>query len=140
MAKEKDKKKLDDTCSVDAGSTDDMRAARLYAIKSDILNHLGQQALSIHGIASRHGMSPTYVRRLFTAEGTSFAAFVLQQRLAVARLMLGDARFAHRAISAIAFEVGFGDVSHFQRAFRRRYGVKPSDMRDAARLGRGRLN
>ncbi len=139
MANEKDKKKLNDTCRAVAGPAEHMRAARLDAIKSDILNHLGQQALSIHGIASRHGMSPTYIRRLFTAEGTSFAEFVLQQRLAVAHLMLGDVRFADRAISAIAFEVGFGDVSHFQRAFRRRYGLKPADVRDAARLCR-RLN
>jgi len=46
--------------------------------------------------------------------------------------MLRDARFADRTINAIVFEVGFGDVANFNRAFRRRYGVKPSDMRAKA--------
>jgi AraC-like DNA-binding protein len=36
-----------------------------------------------------------------------------------------------------AFEVGFGNLSYFNRSFRRRYGVTPSDMRAAARRGNG---
>ena len=110
-----------------------VRAARLAAIKTDIVNNLRQHALSIHGVASRHGISVGYIRQAFAAEGTTFTKFVLQQRLASAYLMLGDARFVDRTINAIAFEVGFGDVGSFNRAFRRRYGVKPSDMREQAR-------
>jgi AraC-like DNA-binding protein len=111
-----------------------LRAARLSAIKSDILNNLRQHTLSIHGTASRHGISVRYIRQLFAADGTSFADFVLDQRLAAVYLMLSDVRFADRTISAIAFEAGFGDVSEFSRAFQRRYGVTPSDVREAARL------
>ena len=33
------------------------------------------------------------------------------------------------AISTIAFEAGFGDLSYFNHAFRRRYGATPSDIR-----------
>ena len=32
-------------------------------------------------------------------------------------------------ISSVAFDCGFGDVSYFNRAFRRRYGMAPSDVR-----------
>ncbi|MGA2566845.1 MAG: helix-turn-helix transcriptional regulator [Pseudolabrys sp.] len=83
-------------------------------------------------MASRHGISVSYVRQLFAAEGTSLTDFILQQRLAAAHDMPRDARFADRTINAIAFEVGFGDVANFNRAFRRRYGMKPSDMRAKA--------
>ncbi len=33
-----------------------------------------------------------------------------------------------RTITAIAYEVGFGYFSHFNRAFRRRYGETPPDV------------
>jgi AraC-like DNA-binding protein len=56
----------------------------------------------------------------------------LQKRLAAADLMLRDPRYADRNISAIAFEAGFGDVSYFNRIFRRRFGVKPADARAKA--------
>jgi AraC-like DNA-binding protein len=46
--------------------------------------------------------------------------------------MLGDPRFVGRTISAIAFDAGFGDLSYFNRVFRRRYGLTPSDARAKA--------
>jgi AraC-like DNA-binding protein len=109
-----------------------IRAARLHAIKSDILENLRQRSFSIHGVASRHGITVNYVRQLFAAEGITFTEFVLQKRLAAADLMLRDPRYADRSISAVAFEVGFGDLPNFNRAFRRRYGMKPSDVREKA--------
>ena len=48
------------------------------------------------------------------------------------RDVLRDPRFAERTITAIAYEAGFGDLSYFNRAFRRRYGETPSDVRAAA--------
>ncbi len=116
----------------------ELRAARLSAIKRDILNNLRQPVLSIHATASRHEISVRYVQQLFTADGTSFADFVLQQRLAAVHHMLNDVRFADRAIAAIALEVGFYDLSGFNRAFRRCYGKAPSDMREAAREKSGK--
>ncbi len=112
-----------------------LRAARLGAIKSDILDNLRQHSLSIHATASRHGISARYIHQLFAADGTSFAEFVLRQRLAVVHLMLSNMRFADRSISAIAFEVGFGDVSEFNRAFHRCYDMTPSEVRERARRG-----
>ena len=36
-------------------------------------------------------------------------------------------------VSSIAYDLGFGDVSYFNRVFRRLYGATPSDVREAAR-------
>jgi AraC-like DNA-binding protein len=47
--------------------------------------------------------------------------------------MLADRRYAHLNIAQIAHESGFGDVSYFNRAFRRCYGATPSDVREQAR-------
>ena len=43
-----------------------------------------------------------------------------------AHRMLVDERFAG-PIGAIAFDSGFSDLSHFNRTFRRRFGMTPSE-------------
>jgi AraC-like DNA-binding protein len=106
-----------------------VRAARLRAVKADVVAHLSDQALSLHEIATRQGISSVYVRKLFADEGTSFTDFVLAERLARAHRRLVDPRFARRTVSDIAFACGFGDLSYFNRAFRRRYGMTPSNAR-----------
>jgi AraC-like DNA-binding protein len=66
---------------------------------------------------------------LLEAEGTTFTDYALNLRLTRAQQMLTESRFASWTISAIAYEAGFGDLSHFNRAFRRRYGASPSEVR-----------
>jgi AraC-like DNA-binding protein len=66
---------------------------------------------------------------LFETEGASVTAFVVRQRLALAHRLLLDRRMAEHTISAIAFQAGFNDLSHFNRAFRRQFGATPSDVR-----------
>jgi len=111
-----------------------VRAGRLDAIRSDIRNRLGYSELSVDEIASRHGISPRYVRKLFEEQGSSFSVFLLAERLEKARLMLGDRRYMHLNIARIAHEAGFSDVSYFNRTFRRRFLATPSDIREAARM------
>jgi AraC-like DNA-binding protein len=106
-----------------------LRAARLAAIKADIAENLGRSDLAVVTVAQRHRLSPRHVHRLFEAEGLTFSEFVLGLRLARAHRMLTDPRFAAWTIKAVAFELGFGDRSYFNRAFRRRYGLSPSDLR-----------
>lgn len=114
-----------------------VRAARLKAIKADIIRNLGSHDLSIATVAARQGITPRYVSKLFEGEGTTFSAFVLNQRLDRAHQMLGNPCLAHKAISAIAFDNGFGDISHFNHSFRRRFGATPSDAREAGQEQNG---
>ena len=111
-----------------------LRAARLDAIKQDIAGSLGQAALSVATLASRHGCTPRSVQRLFETEGTTFTEYVLAQRLAQAHRMLNDPRRDGDKVSAIAYDCGFGDVSYFNRMFRRQFGAVPSDVRAQGRL------
>jgi AraC-like DNA-binding protein len=57
--------------------------------------------------------------------------FVLGQRLARVHRMLTDPRQADLTIGAIAYKAGFGDLSTFNREFRRHFGTTPSDVRAA---------
>jgi AraC-like DNA-binding protein len=104
-------------------------AARLAAIKADIIRHAGHPALTLLAVAERQGVTPRTIQRLFESEGATFSAFVLGQRLARAQRMLADERCTAWTIGAIAFAAGFGDLSYFHRVFRRRYGATPSETR-----------
>jgi AraC-like DNA-binding protein len=106
-----------------------LRAARLNAVKADIAANLTARDLSVATVALRQRVTPRYIQMLFDGEGTTFSQFVLGERLACARRMLLDPHQAHKSIGAIAFASGFGDLSHFNHAFRRRYGATPSEVR-----------
>jgi AraC-like DNA-binding protein len=109
-----------------------IRAARLRAIMSDITANVGDCDLTVATVAQRQRVTPRYVQKLFEGEGLTFSSFVLGQRLSRAHRMLCDPRFGDRSISSVAFDVGFGDLSYFNRTFRRRYDATPSDIRDSA--------
>ena len=110
-----------------------IRSARLRAIKGDIEAHLANGDLSPGAVARRQQISDSYIRKLFESEETSFSRFVLGRRLDRARRMLTNPRWADRSVASIAFDAGFGDLSYFNRAFKRHYGATPSDMRDATK-------
>lgn len=106
-----------------------IRVARLQAIKNDILACLAND-LSIVDVAARHRLSPRYVGMLFESEGTSMTEFVREERLKRARSILLNPRFNGRRIAEVAYEVGFNDLSYFNRSFRRRFGHSPSELRE----------
>jgi AraC-like DNA-binding protein len=104
-------------------------AARLRSIMTDISANLGDGDLSVVEVARRHRVTPRYIHKLFENEGLTFSAFVLGQRLSRAHRILSDPRLADRNISSVAFGVGFGDLSYFNRAFRRRFAATPTEIR-----------
>jgi AraC-like DNA-binding protein len=93
---------------------------------------VGHHALSIADVARSLQISESYIRQLLAENGTTFTDFVLAGRLTRAHRMLIDPRYADRSISAVAYEAGFGDLSYFNRTFRRRYGATPSQVRQDA--------
>jgi AraC-like DNA-binding protein len=106
-----------------------VRAARLAAIRADVGRHLTDPGLTVAAVAARHGITPRYLHLLFEDEAVTFAQFVLHERLALAYRRLRDPRYAGRTVSAIAYGTGFGDLSYFNRAFRRRYSMTPTEAR-----------
>jgi AraC-like DNA-binding protein len=114
-----------------------LKAARLQAIKTHVVRHLAGGDLSVGAVATDQRLTPRYVQRLFETDGTTFSAYVLEQRLRRAHdLLSAPARSGH-TISTIAYECGFRDVSHFNHMFRRRYGATPSDIRALAEAQAG---
>jgi len=106
-----------------------VRAARLVAAKAVITRNLDSPGLSALAVAAQLGVSPRYLHMLFDGEPLSFAEFVTDRRLARACALLADPARRHWRILDIAFEVGFGDIGAFNRAFRRRRDMTPSEFR-----------
>jgi AraC-like DNA-binding protein len=115
-------------------SDSSVRATRLQAIKAEVMEGLGDPSLSIAQVAARQGVTPRYVHKLFEEDGMTFSQFVLRQRLERARRMLSSERLVRRSITSIAYDVGFSDLSYFNRTFRRLYNVTPSDVRNGSNL------
>ena len=107
-----------------------IRAARLKAALDQIAADFQEPDLSVAAVAHRQGISRRYLQRLLETAGTSFTARVNELRLQRAFALLSGAD--HRRISDIALEVGFSDLSHFNRMFRARFGEAPTGIRAQA--------
>lgn len=109
------------------------RAARLERAKAFIIENINRMDLSVAVVAAHLGVGARYLQRLFEEDGSTFCKFVLEKRLARAHRMLSEPVFSPRAVSTIAYDVGFGDLSYFHRSFRKHYGTTPLGVRHAAR-------
>ncbi len=105
-------------------------AARLRMAKAFIIENSNRRDLSVGAVAAQLGLTPRNLQRLFESEGTTFSEFLLAQRLGRAHRMLTEPRLSQSAVGAIAYDAGFGDLSYFNRSFKRRFGATPRDVRN----------
>lgn len=114
-----------------------LRAMRLKAVKRDIMEHITDSELSINQVALRQGISPQYIRTLFHSEKTTFADYMTGLRLDQAYRHLHNPLYIDRCISTLAFDMGFNNLSWFNRAFKQRFGLTPSEARNLSRQSAG---
>ncbi|MBI2256022.1 MAG: AraC family transcriptional regulator [Proteobacteria bacterium] len=104
-------------------------AMRLDLFKADIERSLADHSFDISRLARRHKVTSRYIQMLFADAGTTFTEFLRQQRLALAYRLLSDPAKAACNVADLAYAAGFNDLSHFNRAFRRRFGATPREIR-----------
>ncbi len=104
-------------------------SARLELVRRDVLDRLRNPALDVEAVARRQGVTPRYIQLLFEREGTTFSEFLRESRLHLAFRLLREPEADRKPIGKIATEAGFHDLSNFNRSFRRRFGVTPSEVR-----------
>jgi AraC-like DNA-binding protein len=89
------------------------------------------RAIDLDAAADQAGLSPFHFLRLFSRVlGVTPHQYLVRSRLRRAARLLTDEEIA---ITDIAYDVGFGDLSNFVRTFHRAAGVSPTVFRDAAR-------
>jgi AraC family transcriptional regulator, positive regulator of tynA and feaB len=105
----------------------DASEAFRHRIEGYIRDQIRDPELSIDKIASALRCSKRYLHMAFAASDRSITDHIWSTRLDGCR---GDlARHTDRTISEIAFAWGFSSSAHFSRAFRKRFGVTPSEFR-----------
>jgi AraC family transcriptional regulator, positive regulator of tynA and feaB len=105
------------------------RGAALLRVKAFVDEHLRDPSQDPASVARIVGLSSRYINRLFEEEQSSLGRYIWQRRLERCAARLRDLAWAHVSVSAIAFEHGFNDLSHFSPVFRPRYGQSPRAYR-----------
>ncbi|QJU58920.1 helix-turn-helix domain-containing protein [Sphingomonas sp. AP4-R1] len=119
---------IEESAGRDAGPPGEgLRAARLARMREIVRQHAGNAALGMAEVARQIGLSERAGYQLFEDGQESFSELLYATRLDRARELLADG-YAGRILD-LALEVGFSDLSHFNRRFRRRFGFTPSDAR-----------
>lgn len=81
--------------------------------------------------AKQAGLSPFHFLRLFSsALGVTPHQYLVRSRLRHAARLLTDEDIA---VTDVAYDVGFGDLSNFVRTFHRAAGVSPTKFRQASK-------
>lgn len=90
-----------------------------------------REGLTISELADAIGLPEHRLRRLINNRlgHRNFPSFINQQRIAAAKNILADPGSTKRTVASIAFDLGFGSLGPFNRAFRDATGLTPTDYR-----------
>lgn len=94
-----------------------------------VTTNMADETLSPSSAASELGCSLRQIHKICAGQGTTFGRLVLETRLGVAGRLLAYGQNSAGRISDIAYECGFGDLSHFCRSFKAHYGSSPKAFR-----------
>ncbi len=101
--------------------------AELADAARSLLSHCFADSLSLHEMARRLYTSPFHLSRVFRQQtGTTLHAYRNQLRL---RASLERITQSDGDLSALAFALGYSGHSHFTQAFKRCFGLTPSQLR-----------
>ena len=118
--------------SESGGISDALIAGRVERVRTWLEQHCSDP-VDLQTLAELAGCSAGTITRQFAAAvGLPPYEYVVQLRLRRAATVL---REGQRSIADIALEHSFADQSHFQRFFRRAYGVTPLAYRQSAQRG-----
>ena len=90
------------------------------------------QGFSLRRLASLVGLSPSRFRYVFKSEtGLGPKAYIRGLRMEFAKQLLGNTSLT---IEQIMIQIGLTDRSHFERGFKKAFGLTPTQYRTASRL------
>jgi len=113
------------------GHIDPSRSKRIQKVTNYIQESLHNE-IRIKEVAEMVNMSETAFSHFFKKQTQrTFTDYLIDIRIGYAARLLMD---SEQTISEICFESGFNNVSNFNRTFKKKRGVTPSDFRSQQRL------
>jgi len=108
---------------------------RLYRrLRHEISVRLNNSKLTVNDLANEMGMSRSKLYRLTSQVGTTVERLIIDIRLDHAAKLLAKTGCEEASLTTLAFDVGFCDLAHFSRCFKRKYGVSPSAFRSLSQI------
>lgn len=91
-----------------------------------IHQHLCDQDLSLEKAASQIYVSRHYYSRIFQKNvGIGFKEYIMRKRIEKAKSLLKNGH----SVTDVCYEIGYNDLTHFSKIFKRIVGVNPSIFR-----------
>jgi AraC-like DNA-binding protein len=113
-----------------AGRSDRADHRWIQPVIAYLVEHFAQE-IRLPDLAGRFGMNPwTFSRRFQKSSGKNLTDYMTTLRLSQACKLLAD---TDKPVTDICFEVGYANVSNFNRTFLRMRGMAPSLYRRMAR-------
>ncbi|MET0821730.1 MAG: helix-turn-helix domain-containing protein [Aeromicrobium sp.] len=103
-------------------------SVHLSLAKSFVARHLGDPALSPSDVAQACSISLSHLHRLFADDERTVAGHIREQRLQGAYRDLTSGP-STEPVGDIGRRWGLPDPAHFTRAFKRRFGMTPGELR-----------
>ena len=103
----------------------------MVKVKETILNHIGDEQLSVESLAEEIGFSRVHLyRKVNGLIGMSVNELIRKLRLQRAAQLLQQ---EWGSVSQVAYEVGFSNLSYFSKVFKEEFGMLPSEYGGIAR-------
>ena len=115
--------------STGGGGREGESQAKIAELLAECCRRLGDPDLCPEKVAQSCRVSVRTVHHRFAAIGSTFGRWVLESRLERCLQDLQNPIYYASSISEIAFRWGFNDLSHFNKTFRRQFGVTPGAAR-----------
>jgi AraC-like DNA-binding protein len=108
-----------------------VKIAHRERVNAYIKHHHADPHLNPKTIAIACGISVSYLHKLFHSFDLQIEDCIYTQRLETCKNLLLDPVHESKTMQQIAYLSGFNHSSHFSRLFKRKFGMSPSDYKNA---------
>ena len=92
-----------------------------------LIQHRFRESITLQQVAKHYNLSPNYFSGCFKQVlGMSFQTYVVNTRLEFAKSLI---RVSNLSVTEVCLSSGFNTLTHFERMFKKKFGVTPSGYR-----------
>ncbi len=102
------------------------KRAKIEQVKRYLCDHISDNSLNLERVAKDQGLSVRSLCRMFSEMGATPMGWLQARRLDAAYLAISEHKVS--SITNAALDFGFNDLSHFDRSFKKQFGVTPKSL------------
>lgn len=99
---------------------------QVISVERKLAEYYDKQMPSIAQLASDFSMSPATLKRHFKqVYGKTIYHYYLEKKLALGKKLINQ---SHKSVSEVAYSLGYNKINSFSKAFKKYYGILPSEL------------